>query len=498
MGELELSLLDKQQHYRVYIRQLIFFDFPDPGKADAAFHALRHGLAATLCRFPYLAGKASVRSDLPQGELRIQYPSPIHTSLESTRILNDQMNFQKDAQLEYHLLKEKSFPPCTLPASTFCPFLLRHQVGLDDGDPYAEGPVSFTKRMPLPVFAAQATFIPGGLILSVWSLHALADGIGISRVLETWSAEVRAFHQHFPQTSLMCKIPNTHRGDYNEEWLRCRYAVAEYDPSAPRRALAHYAHRANDKKPPKIFEDRPTLRRQPYGVATSVLRMSSYKISELSSYLSVLTKDKVSPFVALATLLWTHIIQARLSLLQRLDDPTITLGVIADLRRSVGYPYTAPDFIGNLVRSTESCVRLTTASGILNRERPIVSRDMIVFALKILDSIHAVTKDWTIDRLHELKAYGQSDTAGVRYTNGPDLYITSWVKMGADFEWDIPGTSSAKPAAIRRASWVSEGGITVLPRRKDTDAPFEVQISLAEDDLRSLIKSLRNGGWTLE
>lgn len=67
--------------------------------------------------------------------------------------------------------------------------------------------------------------------------------------------------------------------------------------------------------------------------------------------------------------------------------------------------------------------------------------------------------------------------------------------MGADCQWGIPGTSDGKPKAIRRAAWVSEGGITVLPRRRERDEPYEIQISLAEDDMKALEEQLSTGGW---
>lgn len=66
--------------------------------------------------------------------------------------------------------------------------------------------------------------------------------------------------------------------------------------------------------------------------------------------------------------------------------------------------------------------------------------------------------------------------------------------MGADTEWDIPGTREKKPIAIRRAAWESEVGIVILPKRKERMGPFEVMVSLAEEDMRALKEMLGRDG----
>jgi BAHD acyltransferase len=74
--------------------------------------------------------------------------------------------------------------------------------------------------------------------------------------------------------------------------------------------------------------------------------------------------------------------------------------------------------------------------------------------------------------------------------------------MGADREWCIPGTVNAQPAAIRRAAWVSEGGIVVLPRKRDIEgrkpAAYEVLVSLAEEDMKGFEDSLAEGKWLVD
>ena len=122
------------------------------------------------------------------------------------------------------------------------------------------------------------------------------------------------------------------------------------------------------------------------------------------------------------------------------------------------------------------------------------------FASQISDTTHAVNHDWVTTELTQvLKNPETAQQAPLQYANGPDLYITSWMHMGADRQWFIPGTSSSQASAIRRSAWVSEGGITVLPRKADKKgvigAAYEVMISLAEADMKAFEKGVYDGGW---
>jgi hypothetical protein len=118
-------------------------------------------------------------------------------------------------------------------------------------------------------------------------------------------------------------------------------------------------------------------------------------------------------------------------------------------------------------------------------------------ALKITDSIHKVNEAWISSHLSTVltSPFHLTPHGHLRFTNGTDLYITSWTHMGAEREWCVPSTSTAAATCIRRAAWVSEGGIFVLPRKEGVQEAFEVILSLAEEDMRDFEEGLRNGGW---
>ena len=110
--------------------------------------------------------------------------------MEAKRIFTSKV--VTNPEFQYEFLAKQYFSPNLLPACVFCP---KHP-GLDDGDLYAERMTSFCsgkgEKGRLPAFACQATFIPGGLVLSVWFYHAIVDGAGNARILVVWSTAVRA------------------------------------------------------------------------------------------------------------------------------------------------------------------------------------------------------------------------------------------------------------------------------------------------------------------
>jgi hypothetical protein len=104
-----------------------------------------------------------------------------------------------------------------------------------------------------------------------------------------------------------------------------------------------------------------------------------------------------------------------------------------------------------------------------------------------------VNTDWVNQHLAFFKTIDPiTDTeCALRFSLGPDLYITSWQHFGAQLQWGIPGTASSHPEFIRRAYNPSDGGVNIMPRRRDpingVDAPYEVVVRLATEDMERLL-----------
>jgi hypothetical protein len=145
--ELRLSFLDQQAHFHVYVRQLLFFPFPDPRQADVAINALKHGLAVTLCRFPYLAGTVSV-PDPSKGTPKVFYRDPVRANKAVNAIFTYNLAVIGNAKYNYAPLQNEGFPQSRLPSQVFCPESLKRHSGLDDGDPFAEKWCTYLRTTP--------------------------------------------------------------------------------------------------------------------------------------------------------------------------------------------------------------------------------------------------------------------------------------------------------------------------------------------------------------
>ncbi|KAG9193414.1 trichothecene 3-O-acetyltransferase [Alternaria panax] len=526
--ELELSHLDQQPHIRVYGRYYIIFPFPDISCAYAAKEALHNGFKEVLRRFPYLAGTVDI-PDPSTGLLRVRYPDPIDLEAEARRIFTASYD---DAHRDYDTLAEDAFASGKLPATIFCPNELKHHTGLGN-DPYAEKMTSLQKG-PVPVFASQATFIPGGLVLSAWFYHAVLDGTGNTRIQKIWSNAVRALRPQMSKISV--KVPKFYRApSYRDQLQPLQAVIKEWndisDPSSARSALATLVQEADvateftdgSVNLTKRYELRGGPDEGPNKVVTRMFRFSSPVLNKFRIELSTRIGDKISLFTALSAIIWANIVHARSASLTASSNKQSTLAVVVDLRKYLPPPFSSPDYLGNLVLS--AMPTLSLENGITDcivslREQsrprapdslfppmnfPVYQQRFCLedLAIKIADALHAVNATWAITQIKSvLTNPTEAQQSLLKFPKGPDLYITSWQRMGADNEWYIPGTSMPNATAIRRAAWVSEGGIVVLPREEDKEGhegePYEIMLSLTNADMERFEHGLQSAGWLVD
>lgn len=481
-----LSFLDQQPHIRNFGRHLTIFPFPDARCADQAVAALRNGLAAMLDRFPSLAGVIHP-PDAGSGNLKLTYSLYSDSAHEAQRILNQSYAVAMHPRFLYNTLLHKHFDPSCFPAEVFCPALLRLHPGLDDNDPYATATTSFAKRIPLPVMAAQATFIPGGLVLSTWVHHCVADGAGSRKMFEVWSHEVRSREDSIG-VAMDLELDMIPAGEHDDSLPRIEsLCVAKaLDDLAQASTLAPLVEVL------VLPNNEVTFRGDSYSVGAKHIRFADSIIRTLSKDLSV------SPFTALAALLWAHIIQARNVVLKRQKISLSTLAVVVDLRTRLGPPFTAPDYLGNCVLSAKPTCN--PASSLQSADCLKVS-DIAPLAKSIAQSLASFDAPAITSRLAVISSSTTTppmiDCQDLRFANGPDLYITDWRHIGMDNEWCIPGTSSSKPTAMRRACWKGEGGIVILPKVKGEENVWEAMVSLEKNELNVMEQSLQAGGWLL-
>ncbi|KAJ4400399.1 hypothetical protein N0V91_008755 [Didymella pomorum] len=472
---LDLTKLD-QTVLRVYVRQLLIFPFLDAALREEAGAALAGGLLATFKQFPFLAGTVEQR-DAAIGTLTVRYPKSVDSKVVSKLLT---ANVLGEAELTYESLIDAGVPPVRLPANDLCPFAMRSHPGIDDT--YAEVLTTFKKGQPIPVFSAQMNFIPGGLILSAYTHHAVVDGTGIAKIYQVWSENTRKYGTEMA----MPEQASAH--NLND----ARHAFDTLIEGAP-----------TAKEFPEFFfpgsSRPPLLRDPPVKLSAKLLVFSPSIISTLAASLSKITKQSISNFTALASFVWCQATNARRAAIEAKGIEKTTLGIATDHRKRVG-SLLPDDYLGNVANAMVISVPLSTIPTTENMDAYGIAP--VAFALS--EALAGVDLDWFRSRLLELsKQKNPSKLMMNCHTmNGPDIFITSWQHIGADDVWAIPGTTKTegekwggKPTSIRKPHNLWEGGMQILPRKKGDAAPYEIPLCLEEGDMERVLLNLQEGSW---
>ena len=240
--------------------------------------------------------------------------------------------------------------------------------------------------------------------------------------------------------------------------------------------------------------------------------------NELSKLVDTITP--ITRFNALAALLWIHVTRARHERLIKYEYKTTSMGIAVDIRNRI-LPKSERAFTGNMAIfakattpiATFCCRKMVTVLILRHCQSPgqcyrlaspVESADMtaacritnttIILAIQeIIRTISSVDNTWVQRQLgYFLSVKSVMNTENtLRVYWGPDMYITSWVDFGAEHSWGIPGTMSNVPEFIRRTYSASDGGMIILPRKREIiegiEAPYEVLVRLAREDMARLL-----------
>ncbi|ORY05574.1 transferase family-domain-containing protein [Clohesyomyces aquaticus] len=464
-NKLHLSIAD-QLAVRAYIRNLLIFPFPDMSQAEDAVNALREGFQTTVDQLPYLAGTLGP-VDPESGRLTLRYPCEIDVQ-DSGLFRFDLVPVER--QCTYEQLKEKGMPPSAFPGTTYAPRILREDTNIES--PIAEGILSF-KDYTAPALGVHAFFIPGGLVLSIYLHHAVADGTGLSLFYQRFAENVRL-------TKSVRTLPHTTMIDHSSP----RYELDERAPTLlPGQSIPIVPLYTAGK-----FQYAKTL---PPDTKCSG-RLFVIPAARIRAYRDSLrpkanTATPLTVFNVLASLVWIHVTRARAPhLMDKYSDTTAAIAV--DLRRRLEPPMSS-DYSGNMALMTDATLPISqfVAEG-------RVSDATVIPAVECVNStISGVDNEWVECHLRFFAAQeniGKVDLA-LRFSFASDMFITSWMNFGAEHEWCIPGTATAAPEFIRKPHSVEDGGIIIMPRRRGVvdgfEAPYEVLVQLAGEDMDRLL-----------
>ncbi|PVH94408.1 hypothetical protein DM02DRAFT_693131 [Periconia macrospinosa] len=485
MKNFHLNTLD-QTMLRIYVRHLHIFQFPDPQKRDEAFQTLRGSFFLTLRQLPFLAGFIQPPTE-QEGRLYLKYSEEISEELTGGLFTLNIATTEND-ELRFDNLEAEGFPPSKLSRDAFCPKLLKNHPGLDD--PFAEGLVSFKKDIAVPVLAAQANFVHGGLILSVYANHSVLDGTGVAQFYRIWSSHISS-DNHLKAAGIHAEPPVPPvlglSGVASEETQR--HALDEFGKLSEPEDCPEVRY-------PGTASNTPKLRSTPYDLSARVFVFSSSTILKLTSELSSLTNARISSFTALLTLLWTQITLARASCLEEKNIQETKLTMAFDHRKNLK-EYIDDTYLGNCATGITTSSPL--AAMLSSSSKPITSDHLAPIAQCISAALSSTTLNWLKPRLSLFSRTPNPHhlSLDIDIFNGPDLFVTSWMNIGTDCVWDIPGVVGQAPKAIRKPQSKTEGNIHILPRLKmaTPDAPFEVMVCLEEGEMGRLAKRLEDERW---
>jgi hypothetical protein len=288
--------------------------------------------------------------DRTTGQLRLLYNGHLDAGSVTVRLLTSNIDLVTNTRFRYEVLEKNGFDPSRWPSDMFCPSAVKHHPGLEDLDYFANQATRFENGIPLPVLTAQVTLIPGGLVLSVWTHHCIADGAGARRIYSIWSDNVRQ-SASFDETIELDQVTEPERGS------------AEVDSSAVPRALDTLAHTLTPEPQTTILDHRvQPLRAAYYPVAAKLFRFHPTTIDRLRNSLTNLTNIRLSIFVTIAALLWTYILRAQKTVLVSTGSTTSTLAVVVDLRSRLKALFdTTQDYLGNCVLNVKPTYALPDA-----------------------------------------------------------------------------------------------------------------------------------------
>jgi trichothecene 3-O-acetyltransferase len=434
-----------------YTRLLLSFPFPDSSSVKALTDFLQIGVDHIVSQMPFLAGTICVQEDgLETGRSHVVYP------VDSAKVHLQVLELPSHPHT-YSDLCSANMPPGRLenrfaPVSAFA-------------DPLND---------PCPVFAIQATFIPGGLFLCVSVHHYIMDGTGFGTLLGLLAESCRT-----AGTSL---YPNI---DRIQERATCMIGLS--DKEMPKTHLEYKIVDLSAQVPPQSTPPAlPPMKTIVFCFsAPSLARLKA----DLTRHIPTEVVGDLPSFIStndcLTALLWACITRARLSHLDTSTTKASRLGMAVNGRRQL-IPPLAQAHLSNVNIFATTSLPIETLTSSATEDLAIVARS-IRQAITAIDVHHIRSAISLISGQHNIK----SVQYGFQNFLGPDLAVTSWEGMGAyGHDW---GCGLGRPEWVRPVP--SDGGFDglaiVFPRKiadgEGSKKPgLEVMIGLRKDDMDKL------------
>jgi len=300
---LELSALE-QSCPRGYVRPL--FCFPTTLEHDVTRDLLARGLEKTKEAIPMLSAHLIRDLDSQREGLYKLEPSTDVEKLHVKDLRRGRFN------PSYEKLKEEGFPSSALSQDVFCPL-----------------PIFPEEATGIPVFAAQATLIDGGLVLSFCIMHLVADARAIFEIFKIWAQNCR--HLQNPETPSCQQVSAT--------LFEKRAFTREFDSRAPpidhnTPLLRHPDYQVYSSPPPPP----PALLKSSF--RTRVFRFSSSSLLRLKNDVAAGLRNgaRISTHDAVCALVWRSVLAAQVDRLDLAPDALSLNTICVDGRARCSNP----------------------------------------------------------------------------------------------------------------------------------------------------------------
>ncbi|KAJ5785504.1 transferase family domain-containing protein [Penicillium pulvis] len=443
---MKLPALDQVEN-RAIVPVVLIFQMPSPALRQSLLRDLKTSLANTIGELSFLAADV-VPEDDEQGSIQLEISEDAGVWFHS----------QEMPEIDYHTLDQRRFPCSAFPwTSSVIPEPRLH------------------RSQRSPVLTVLATFITGGLLLTLNNHHSVSDGTGMTPLIKTFAKHLAALSEGrfvsskdvFPEEALDrsslfggsggkqdCDIPNYRRSE--------NYRFAR------ERALLE-AFVARDEKPQLLQK-----------LQLSHWVVSNKSLLAMREVASPLHETKDSPVLTdhavLCAALWRHISRAR-----QLSSSGITTTSFINpinIRRRMDPPLPL-EYVGNAL------VHAKTSAAVSDVESAEPGT-----LYKLATQITHAIDWWTPERIWELIGAIESSEMVSKIEpdmdnfQGPDLEVSNIAAVGDMLELDW-GHQLGKAKAIRIAyAPVKDGWVLVLPQKKGEGV--EMLIALEQDVIKRL------------
>ena len=442
--DLDESLDDLAQlmTFKLYTQICFCFSRADNSSDAAITNTLTNGLERLSVSFPFLAGQVVPESS-GDGVLKIKALGKVpRLVVEDLRHdpLAPTMDALRRANFPFSMLDESIIAPCnTLPGST--------------------------ESDPAPVFLLQASFIAGGLLLTIVGQHITRDMVGQGQIMHLFSKACR--NEEFTNEELSA-------GSHPRRNL----IPLLNDAYSPGPELAQQIIKPNLS--PTISSD-TTAHQAPPSAPKCIWTYFSFSPASLAALKSLATESITPPFPsayistddALCSFIWQSIIRARLPRLNPTTHSTLARAV--DVRRYLDIPHTYPGFLTNMVYHKYTL-------------RSLLEEPLGAVASRLRGAVDPTTSSLAYDTRALATLLNRAPDKSVVSLTGAldlsvDIMLSSWAGIdccGLDFNLGL-----GKPEAVRRPRFVPvESLVYFMPRTLDGE--IAVALCLRQEDLERL------------